>query len=222
MTTSNIRLLIAEDHKMVLQGYQKLLAPFEDINIVATASNYYEVIRQLQHSIFDVLLLDLSMPMTFQNNQTRLSGLDILDFVKKEKLGVKSLIVSTHQDYQIIKKATTLGAKGYVFKNAGIEELVIAMRTVAQNHSYFQKEVAEIIKTKKEDENRISGNGVKISPREREILRLLSEGKNSEEIAEELVLAKYTIEEYRTNLIKKFNAKNAAHLIKIACDFKFL
>lgn len=222
MTTSPIRLLIAEDHKMVLQGYQQLLAPFKDISILGTATNYYDVINQLKSNFFDVMLLDLSMPATFQNNLARLSGLDVLDFVKKEKLSVKSLVVSSHQDYQIIKKATTLGAKGYLFKNADISELVVAIRTVAQNHSYFQKEVAEILKTKKENENRMAGEGVKITPREREILRLLADGNRSEEIAIKLKLNKYTIEEYRANLIKKFNAKNAVHLVKIACDHKFL
>jgi DNA-binding NarL/FixJ family response regulator len=222
MTTSPIRLLIAEDHKMLLEGYQQLFTPFEDIAILGTATNYYDVINQLKSNFFDVMLLDLSMPATFQNSLTRLSGLDVLEFIKKEKLAVKPLVVSSHQDYQIIKKATSLGAKGYVFKNTDIAELVVAIRTVVQNHTYFQKEVAEILKTKKEDENRVTGEGIKLSPREREILRLMAEGQKSEEIADELGLVKYTIEEYRTNLIKKFKAKNAVHLVKIACDFKFL
>ena len=78
------------------------------------------------------------------------------------------------------------------------------------------------LKTKKEDENRITGEGIKLSPRERDSVRLMAEGQKSEEIADELGLVKYTIEEYRTNLIKKFKAKNAVHLVKIACDFKFL
>jgi DNA-binding NarL/FixJ family response regulator len=222
MKTPPIRLLIAEDHKVVLQGYQQLLSSLEDIAIVATASNYYEVIRQLQVNACDVLLLDLSMPMTFHNNLTRLSGLDVLDLIKKEKFAVKSLVVSSHQDYQIIKKATALGAKGYIFKNADIDEIITAIRVVAKGQIYLQEEVEEILKTKKEDESRMTGEGVKLSPREREILRLLAEGLKSEEIADELGLVKYTIEEYRNNLIKKFKAKNAVHLVKIAYDYKFL
>lgn len=217
-----IKLIIAEDHKVLLQGYQQLLAPIEEITIVATATNYYDIIHKLQIHTCDVLLLDLSMPMTYHNHLTRLSGLDVLDFIKRQKLPTKTLVISTHQDYQIIKNAMALGANGYLFKNADLEELLKGILAVANGQSYLQKEVQEILQTKKEDEERMNAQGVKISPREKEILRLLSEGFKSEEIADSLGLVKYTIEEYRSNLIKKFKAKNATHLVKIASDYKFI
>ncbi|MFN8348850.1 MAG: response regulator transcription factor [Spirosomataceae bacterium] len=222
MNITPIRLLIAEDHKLVLQGYEQLLSNYEDISIVATASNYYDIIHKLQSTVTDVLLLDLSMPVAFSNHQTRLSGLDILEYIKKGKLPVKVLVASTHRDYQIIKNAIALGAKGYLFKNADIKELMEAIREVNQGKTYFQKEIKAILQSKQEDESRMAGDGIKVSPREKEILQLLAEGLKGEEIAERLGLVKYTIEEYRSNLLKKFKAKNATHLIKIACDQKFI
>jgi len=217
-----LKLFIAEDHKLLLQGYEQLLLDIGDITLVATASNYYDIIHKLQSTPCDVLLLDLGMPMTYNNQHTRLSGLDILEFIKKSQLPILPLIISTHRDYDIIKRAITFGAKGYLFKNADLQELLAAIRVVGNGKTYFQAEVNEILKSKQEDEGRLISEGVKMSNREKEILVLMSEGLTADEIANELKLSKYTIEEYRTNLLKKFKAKNATHLVKIAFEYKFL
>lgn len=222
MPHHKIRLFIAEDHTLVLQGYLKLLATNEKIVVEATAVNYYDIIHKLKTHTCDVILLDLSMPMAFNSPQQRLSGLDILEFIKKEKLPVKALVISTHRDYEIIKKAIALGAKGYVFKNIDFHELIDAISIIGTGKEYFQKEIEEILKTKQTDENRFIANGIKISPREKEILSLLAEGMKAEEIANVLGLVRYTIEEYRANLIKKFQARNTTHLVKLASDYDFI
>ncbi len=222
MKKSPIRLIIAEDHTLLLQGHQNFMASFEDIAIVATATNYYDVIHKLRTCPCDVLMLDLSMPMSFNNNHSRLSGLDVLEFIKKEKVPLHSLIISTHRDYEIIKNVVALGAAGYVFKNVDYQELIQAIRTVAEHKNYFQKEIEDILANKQLDEDRILAEGIRLTPREKEILKLLSDGMKSDDIAIKLGLGRYTIEEYRTNLIKKFKARNTTHLVKKACDYKFL
>ena len=222
MKQNPIRLMIAEDHTLLLQGHQNYMAPIEDITIVAAATNYYEVIHKLKTCPCDVLMLDLSMPMSFNNSQSRLSGLDVLEFIRKEKVPVQALVTSTHRDYEIIKNVISLGARGYVFKNVDYQELMLAIRAVADNQNYFQKEIEEILANKLMDEDRIMAEGIRLTPREKEILKLLSDGMKSEDIAISLGLGRYTIEEYRTNLIKKFKAKNTTHLIKKACDYKLL
>lgn len=222
MNNTKIRLFIAEDHTLLLQGYLKLLSNNDDIAVVATAVNYYDIIHKLKIHPCDIILLDLSMPMAFNSQQQRLSGLDILDFIKKEKLPIHALITSTHRDYEIIKKAISLNAKGYVFKNIDYHDLLEAIRTVGEGKEYFQKEIKDILSKKETDDNRLVADGIKISPREKQILKLLAEGMKAEEIAGALGLVKYTIEEYRSNLIKKFRAKNTTHLIKIACDYNFI
>lgn len=222
MKQSPIRLIIAEDHTLLLQGHQNFMANFKDIAIVATASNYYDVIHKLRTCSCDVLMLDLSMPMSFNNSHSRLSGLDVLEFIKKEKVPVQALVISTHRDYDIIKNVMALGAKGYVFKTVDYQELILAIRAVAENKTYFQKEIEDILANKIMDEDRILAEGIRLTPREKEILKLLSDGMKSEDIAIALGLGRYTIEEYRTNLIKKFKAKNTTHLVKKACDYKLL
>lgn len=217
-----LRLFIAEDHKLLLQGYEQLLSAAEDISIVATATNYYDIIHKLKIQTCDVLLLDLSMPLTYNNQHARLSGLDVLEFVKKAKLPIRPLVTSTHRDYDIIKRAVAFGARGYLFKSIDVDELLSAIRAVGNGRTYFQDEVEVILKSKQEDEGRLVGEGIKISNREKEILVLLSQGLTGDEIANELSLSKYTVEEYRAILLKKFKAKNATHLVKIAHDHKFL
>ncbi|MCF0070807.1 response regulator transcription factor [Dyadobacter sp. CY261] len=222
MTNPIIRIVIGEDHRLLIQGYQSLLSKTTDIQIVAVATNFYEVIQKLKTCPCDVLLLDLTMPMASNSDVTRLSGLDVLEFIKKEQLGIKALVISTHRDYEIIKKVTALGAFGYVFKNINYDEFIEAIRAVASGKDYFPKEVEGILTSKLQDEERLIAGGVKITPREKEILKLLSEGMKADDIATLLGLGKYTIEEYRTNLIKKFKAKNTTNLVKKACDFKFI
>lgn len=222
MPLYKIKLFIAEDHTLVLQGYLKLLATNDKIVVEATAVNYYDIIHKLKNHNCDVILLDLSMPMAFNSSQQRLSGLDILEFIKKEKIPIKALIISTHRDYEIIKKAIALGAKGYVFKNIDYQELTEAIKAIGTGKEYFQREIEEILETKQMDEGRLIANGIKISPREKEILSLLAEGMKAEEIAHALGLVRYTIEEYRTNLIKKFQARNTTHLVKLASDLDFI
>jgi DNA-binding NarL/FixJ family response regulator len=222
MTKNPIRLLIAEDHTILMEGYQSLFGNIDDISIVDVATNYYEVIHKLKTCSCDVLMLDLSMPMSYNNKQTRLSGLDVLEYIKKEKVPVQTLVTSTHRDYEIIKSVTMLGARGYVFKNISYPELLLAIRAVSGRQDYFQKEVEEILASKQVDEDRILAEGIRLSPRDRQILKLLSDGMKSEDIAELLGLGRYTVEEYRNKLIKKFNAKNTTHLVKKACDYKIL
>ncbi|GHB88878.1 response regulator transcription factor [Persicitalea jodogahamensis] len=222
MTASIIRLIIIEDHTLLLQGYQNMLADVEDIRIVATAANYYDAISTLRTNPCDVLLLDLSMPLRFKNGESRLSGLDLLEHVRKENLTLDSLVISTHRDYEIIKNTMTLGAKGYVFKNIDYPELLEAIRCVATHKKYLQKEVESIIESKMQDESRFIEEGIRLTPREKEILKLLGDGMSAEKIAEHLGLVRYTIEEYRKKLIKKFRAKNTTNLIKKACDYKYI
>jgi DNA-binding NarL/FixJ family response regulator len=222
MEKSPIKLFIAEDHTLVVQGYQQLLATTNDVKIVATSGTYYDIMHKLKAYPSDVLLLDLSMPLVYKNGRTQLSGLDILEFIQKEKIRLYTLVASSHSDYEIIRRAINLGATGYVFKNISYEELLEAIRTVASGKSYFHREVINILEEKRQDDTGLAACVVKITPREKEVVAALSRGEKAEDIAESLGLTRYTIEEYKKNLLKKFKAKNAAHLIKIACDLNLI
>jgi len=222
MKTQRIRLFIAEDHVLLLNSYQTYLAGVEDMTVVATAANYQDFIHKVKLYTCDLLLLDLTMPVSSGSQQPYLLGLDILEVIKKEGLSFRTLVISSHRDFEIIKKAVALGAKGYVSKNIDFPELTEAIRSIANGKTYFPKDIQMILGAKQEKEDRMGAEGIRISTREKEVLRLLSEGLNAEEIAQTLGLVRYTIEEYRTNLIRKFHAKNTVNLVKLACEYKFI
>lgn len=222
MEKRRIRLFIAEDHVLLLNSYETYLAGIEDITIVATAANYQDFIQKVKLYTCDLLLLDLSMPVSFGSQQTPLSGLDILEIIRKENLSFKTLVISSHLNYEIIKKTIALGAKGYVSKNIDFPELIEAIRTIVNGKTYFPKDVQKLLTARQDNEHRVATEGIRITVREKEVLQLLSEGMNAEEIAQTLGLVRYTIEEYRSNLIRKFHAKNTVNLVKLACEHKFI
>ena len=218
----SIRILIAEDHTLVAQGYEKLFADRDDIEVVGFAETYHEIIFKLQAVPAEVLLLDLSMPETRNSQSRRLTGFEILEFIKSHEINIRKLVVSNHRDYELIRKAMSLDADGYVLKSADYQELIVAIKQIQVGRKYLQKEVEMILNEKRKDENRFTQEGVLLTPREKEILRMLGEGLSTEDMMKILSLKKDTINEYRQNLIRKFNARNTAHLVKLACDMNFL
>ena len=217
-----IRILIAEDHTLVAQGYEKLFAGRDDIEIVGFAETYHEIIFKLQAVPASVLLLDLSMPETRNSQSQRLTGLEILEFIKSHSINIRKLVVSSHRDYDLIKKAMSLDADGYILKSADYQELIEAIKQIQDGKKYLQAEVERILNEKRKDDNQFVRDGVLLTPREKEILRLVGEGLSTEDMMKILLLKKDTINEYRKNLIRKFNARNTAHLVKLADDMHFL
>lgn len=217
-----IRIIIAEDHTLVAQGYEKLFQDLDDIEVVGFAETYHEIIFKLQAVQAELLLLDLSMPETRNSQSLKLTGFEILEFIKSHAINIKKLVVSSHRDCELIKKAMNLGADGYVLKSAGYHELLSAIRHIRTGGKYLQKEVEIILNDKRKDENMFTQEGVLLTPREKEVLRMVGEGLSTEDMMQVLSLKKDTINEYRQNLIRKFNARNTAHLVKLACDMNFL
>lgn len=220
--TNPIRVLIAEDHTLLAEGYERLFHTRDDIRIAGFAETYQDIIFQLQSVPADVLLLDLSMPETRNSPFRKLTGFDVLEFIKSHHIGIRKLIVSNHRDYEFIKKAIMLNADGYILKNSNYQRLIQAIHEVFKGRRFFQDEVEQILNEKRRDEQVTQGEGVLLTPREREILRMLGEGLSTEDIVCILKLKKDTINEYRQNLLRKFNARNAAHLVKLAYDMHFL
>lgn len=220
--TGQIRVLIAEDHTLLAEGYERVFQNREDIKIVGFAETYYDIIFQLQSVKADVLLLDLSMPETRNSQSRKLTGFDILEFIKSHHINIRKLVVSNHRDYELIRKAISLNADGYVLKNTNYRGLIQAIHEVYEGKRYFQEEVERILNEKRKEETSLDSEGVLLTPREREILRMLGEGLSTEDIVDVLHLKKDTINEYRQNLLRKFNARNAAHLVKLAYDMNFM
>lgn len=212
-----IRILIAEDHPVVAEGYAELLKDSEDFNVLGIANTMQEVYYQLKFQKIDILLLDLVLPNNSKTEYSQVAGYEILDFIKKNDINVRSIILSSHEEPSFIVKAQSKGAMGYLSKKADKMELREAIRTVEYDRrEYIQKNLlATIIRQENPD-------GITLTQRERCILRHISEGLTSRQIADKLCLANDTIRDYRESLIKKFGAKNSVNLIKIAAENGYL
>ncbi|MFD1817946.1 response regulator transcription factor [Pseudarcicella hirudinis] len=212
-----IKILIAEDHPVVAEGYANLLKDSADFHTVGIAGTAQEVYHYLKTQKIDVLLLDLVLPNIRLHEYSQLAGYDILDFIKTNNIDVRVIVLSSHEEPSFIVKAQSKGAMGYLSKKVDRFEIREAIRRVElEKKEYIQKHLlSQIIDNTNTD-------GITLTQRERSILIYISEGLTSKQIADKLSLANDTIRDYREGLIKKFGAKNSVNLVKIASENGYL
>lgn len=212
-----IKVLIAEDHPVVAEGYANLLKNSEDFKVVGIASTAQEVYFQLKFQKIDILLLDLSLPNRSKTEISRFVGFEILDFIKENKIDVRSIILSSREEPSFITKARAKGAMGYLCKKMEMYELREAIKRVEyEKKEYIHKSLlSRIIPIDNQD-------CINLTQRERTILGYIADGLTSKEIANKLNLANDTIRDYRDGLIKKFGAKNSVNLVRIAVESGYL
>ncbi len=203
-----IKIIIADDHKVLLDGLQALLSDVSDIQIVSLANNGEEVLSKMKSHDVDVLMMDIQMPLK--------NGFETAVEMARDYPETRILILSMHSEKAFIEKMYHLGVSGYLLKSASKEEIVEAIRKVAEGKRYFSDEVTSAIL-----ENKTISNSI-ISPeltrREREILKLIAQGKNNPGIAEILFLSVDTVKTHRKNLMRKLDINNTAGLVKYALE----
>ncbi|REG96244.1 response regulator [Flavobacterium aquicola] len=209
-----IKIIIADDHTMFLQGIVSLLENEENISILGKAENGNEVFKVIEKRIPDIILLDISMP--------EMDGIEVSKIVKQKYPDIKILIVSTHSNTQMIAKLIRIGIDGYLLKNAEKKELLYAIQTIHNGEVYFCKEAAE-----KNDGNNSKMKSeilqiTELSSREKEILVLIAQEFTGNEIAEKTNITLNTVNTHRRNLLSKLNVKNTAGLVKYAIEYGLL
>ena len=206
-----ISVLLVEDHTIVRKGIISLLTAEPEIQIVGEASNGIEALEKINKLMPEVVVMDIGLPL--------LNGLEVTRQITKRFPEIKILILSKHEADEVVLSALNSGAKGYLHKTAAPEQLVTAIQTLYKGNSYFSPEISKIIL------NKITGNGHiykktdklnTLTTREREVLQLVAEGHSSREIAELLFLSVKTIENHRSNMMKKLNLHNITDLIRFA------
>ncbi len=208
-------LIIVDDHKMFLDGLLSILNSEEEYNILLTAKDGTHVAKYLEinpDEKIDLIITDISMP--------ELDGISLNKVIKKQKRNIKTLIVSMHNDSQMIDSLIENDVDGYVPKNAEKEELLKAIKTVLKGKKYFSKEIKDIylenkFLRKKQEE-------IKLTQREVDVITLIAQEFTTQEIADQLFLSKHTIESYRKNLIAKLNVRNLAGLTKYALKMNYI
>ncbi|MGI9592614.1 MAG: response regulator [Myxococcota bacterium] len=204
-----ISVLIADDHSVVREGLRRVLESEPDIGVCAEASDGEEVLEMLREHRPDMVILDISMP--------KLSGLETLERVKARHPDLKAVLLSFRADPPLIQSAVSLGADGYLLKNARKEEILAAIREVMGGGCYFSPPVArEIVEQLREPGRKGGEPFTQLSPREREVLRLIAEGLAAKEIATQLSISTKTVEAHRTSLMRKLGVRKATELVRYA------
>jgi DNA-binding NarL/FixJ family response regulator len=206
-----IRVLLAEDHKIVRDGIRSLLETEPGIKVVDEAVNGREVVDKLSEGVkVDVILADMNMP--------EMNGIETINFIGKHYPENKVLVLSMLDNENYVMSAFNAGAKGYLLKNVSRDELVFAIRHIGSGGKYLCNEIAMTLLEKQAatTTNQNNAMNVQLSKRETEVLILMAEGLTNNEIANKLFTSRRTIEGHRKNLIEKTGARNTAALIKFA------
>lgn len=208
-----IKILIADDHAVVIRGIKQILAEEADMQVLGEASNADEILELLYKEEWDVLILDITMPGK--------SGLDSLIEIKQKKPKLAILILSMHPEEEIAIRALKTGASGYLNKDSVPGELIRAIRKVASGGKYITSNLAETILLNMQTESdKPLHEG--LSEREFQVLCLLASGHSLSKIAEELSLSIKTISTYRSRILEKMNLKTNVDLTHYAIKNKLV
>lgn len=206
----SIRILLADDHKIMRAGLRSLLENEPGMDVVDEAENGLRTVQLARELSPDVVVMDISMP--------GLNGIEATRKILSELPGVKVVALSMHLDEQFVAGMLAAGASGYLLKDCAAEELCNAIRAVVANQTYLSPGVASIVV--KDYRSHLSTTDVSPSPiltaREREVLQLVAEGKTSKEIASLLNVAVKTVEAHRQQIMDKLDIRSVAELTKYA------
>jgi len=204
-------IILADDHIILRRGLKMILAARNDFEVVAEAGDGLELLQLLNHQIPDVIILDISMP--------KLRGIEAIAEIKKAHLRTKILVLTMHRDAEYMHQAIAAGADGYVLKEDADKDLFSAIDTILQGRVYISpilsaesmRDWSELRQGKK-----ALSSSEQLTNREREVLKLIAEGKSNKEIGDLLYISVRTVERHRTNMMQKLHAKRTADLVKYA------
>ncbi len=204
----NIKLIITDDHPMVLKGLKNMLQSYPDIDVLATFSNGQQLLEGLVVLRPDIILLDLMMP--------EMNGDEALKKIAKKYPALKVIVLSNHGSAIYVNNMINMGVAGYLMKTVEEETLYEAIKRVMQGERFVEPALLEKVEQLNEGIQRAVTLKHTLTGREKEVLQLIVDGHSSAEIAKTLFLSVHTIDTYRDNMMLKLEAKNTAALVKIA------
>ncbi|KXH84347.1 response regulator [Chryseobacterium kwangjuense] len=199
------QIAILDDHPILVQGLKMMLDHEKDFNIVATFLNGNDIVNFMTDHRVDVILLDVTLPDK--------DGIELCREIKSAFPECRIIMLSNHMERSIIMKCMQNGANGYLLKNISVSDLLQSIKEVMAGNIVFCNDTKKII-------SKILSNQpiepIHLTKREKQIIRLLAQGKTSNNIAQELFLSPLTVDTYRKNLLQKFQVKNSAELVSMA------
>ena len=205
-----MRILIADDHRIVREGLRSLLDEQPDMQVIAEADNGRDAVERVDELAPDVVVMDVAMP--------QLNGIEATRRIVRGRPGTKVIALSMHADRRFTAEMLRAGAAGYLVKDSAFEELVTAIRAVVEGKVYLSPHIADVVVD--DYVRRLPGDepGVytALSAREREVLQLLAEGKATKEVARVLHVSVKTVETHRRQIMQKLDLHSVAELTKYA------
>lgn len=207
-----VKIVIADDHVLVLEGFSNLLTKAPNIEIIGEAVDGEQAVFLATNRNPDVILLDINMPV--------LDGISAAQKITKTNKDVKVVMLSMHHEERYIMMADRAGAHGYLLKNIDKDELLHAIGAIASGERYYSKEIPKELIKKILNKEYSSGQNLKneITSREIEILKQIAKGLTNKEIGKKLFISDRTVNAHRTNIMAKLGAKNAVELVVIGME----
>lgn len=199
-----IKLVIADDHNLFIEGLMLLMKDVADVEIVSVANTVKELLDLMHMNYHEIILLDINMP--------GMSGLDAVKLIKRHYTGIKIIMLSTYNEEHVIEQAKTYGADGYLLKNANKEELLDAIRLVHKGQTCFPTPAAADHSLFNENDHFLIQ--FKLTKRERELLQFIKDSQTNQQIADQLHLSIYTVETHRKNIMQKLRLKSPGELMR--------
>lgn len=202
-----IRILLADDHKLMRSGLRLLIEQQPDLTVVGEAADGREAVALAKSLRPDVAVMDISMP--------NLNGIEAAHQITQSHAELAVIVLSMHPDESYVLRALKAGAKGYLLKDSAESDLITAVRAVARGKSFFSPAVSKVLLD--DYIRKLKRSGAEdaydlLTPREREVLQLVAEGKSNKEVANLLNLSVYTVETHRSNIMQKLNLKGVPEL----------
>lgn len=206
-----IRIVIADDHRIMRSGLRLLLEREPDLKVVGEASDGRESVEMAARLEPDVMVMDVAMP--------NLNGIEAARQIGARAAGVRIAILSMHSDESYVMRALSAGARAYLLKDSAEADLIAAIRAIHEGRSFFSPAISSMLKEDYIREMRARGaedSYELLTPREREILQMIAEGKTNKEVANILGLSLYTVETHRTHILQKLGLHSVPELILYA------
>jgi two-component system response regulator NreC len=206
VSSSTIRILLADDHTILRQGLKLILSSQPDLQVVGEAANGNEVVQLAQELRPDIVLLDVAMP--------ELNGIDATRRMMETNPKLRILVLSMHKEAVYVREILRAGARGYLLKDVIDSELLSAVRSVARGDGYVSPAVSSALLS--DYRQNIHDPIDLLTKREREVLQLIAEGKTNKEVAAKLNLSVYTVDSHRGKIMEKLNLHSTGELVRFA------
>ena len=195
-----VKVMITDDHSLIREGLKQLLELEGDLQVIAEACDGIDCMEKLKEQIPDVLLLDINMP--------RMNGLEVLQKIKDEKIDVKILVLTVHNEVEYLLKAVDIGINGYLLKDSESSELKKAILSVVDGEDYIQPSLIPVLNAKMIDRDMDSEKIEKLTKRELEVLKLLAVGMYNKGVADELHISERTVKNHVSSIFKKIDVSD--------------